>query len=319
MAHEIVDNLCWYHPASEIHGVPWHNIGDPVDGLTSDYLRLTPFNRNITVEPLFGADGNASGILATRDNAGRYLGAVSDRYAPLQPESLLQAVDYLVSNHGAEVSCAAIIRDGKREFISLALPDSAIDVRHNDTVKRYLNIGNGHDGKLACFFGDSSIRVVCANTLGAWLSEGTAERMRHRAGIEKALASALAAFSARTLKMTTEYRQMAERVISPQECATYFEAVSGETEERSRETRKGRPSLGSRLWSLADDVTRQRGIELSGVTGLPSTAWDALNLATQVISHETVASSPLDSMLFGTRQTMTAHATKVAHSMFLST
>jgi hypothetical protein len=319
MSHEILDNLCWYNPASEIHGVPWHNIGEPVTGLTVDYLRTTAINRTIAVVPVYGANGEPTGLYATRDDAGRYLASVSRDYAIAQPgEGLLGAASYLVNEHGAEVSCAAILRDGQREFLSLALPDSAFDVRENDSIKRYLNICNGHDGKLAWCFGDSAIRAVCANTVGAWLAEGTASKVRHKGDIRSGMASVLSAFTKRTRELSESCKRLAERSITSAECTDYIEAVTGESEADAREPKRGRPSLASRVWNLADDVTRQRGIKLSGVAGLPATAWDALNLVTQVISHETVAASPLDSMLFGTRQKLTNTANKVAAEMFLA-
>lgn len=306
MAHEINESFCVY--STDHGGVPWHGIGTALDVVTADDVKqYAGFNRTIATFPIglnvqgamMPADQGVAlaesieGYRATVDlSSGRVLGVVSDRYATLQPQELLAAADFLVREFGAKYSLAAQLHSGRREIISLQLPGTDSEIAKGDTVKSYFNLANGHDGKLAVCVGSSDIRVVCQNTLTAWLNEG-AVSIRHRGGVEKALAHAVAAFALETGKRATFYRDMAERVMMPDEIIAYYDACVGEAEPADAPAKRGRRSLRARL----DDQTLI-GVDLSSAN-LPFTLWGAYNAVTQLATHGTYAGNPLNALYFG--------------------
>ncbi len=306
MAHEIFNELCVY---SLTHGgIPWHNIGTGLDEIThQDVLKLAGFNRQITCLPITlntdtvvasqsGAlQESIEGYRATLDTStGRVLGIVTDKYAPLQPQELLAAAEFLVKEFGARYSLAAQLRGGKREILSLQLPDSSGEIVAGDVVKSYFNLANGHDGKLAACVGSSDIRVVCQNTLSAWLAEG-AVQIRHRGGVEKALAHAVTAFTMEAKVRREFYTAMTERVMMPEDVVAYFDKCLGEAKVTTAPVR-GRKSLRTRMTSILD---ANGLIGVDTVCGLPGTLWGAFNAVTQLATHDTYSANPLDSLYFG--------------------
>lgn len=334
MAHEILDNLCVYSLRTEVGGVPWHKIGTGLDQVTADDVReRAGFDRVIGTMPIRVAapEGamlpaamaenmakSVDGYRATVDlKYGRALGVVSDRFHVLQPDELLQAAMFLVNETGAQISCAATLREGKREVISLYLPQgSNLTARDGDQVKRFFNLGNGHDGSLACSVGASDIRVVCANTLSAWLAGGGSVSIRHRAGIQKALATAVYSFTLDSAERERFYQGLAGRTVSPEEVIAYFEALTGDESREWRKARKGSRSLGYKVAKLLDSGSGV-GVEYSA-SGTPATAWDTFNVATEVITHQTKSTDPLAGALWGSQHKLTARAETLAREMFLA-
>jgi hypothetical protein len=207
------------------------------------------------------------------------------------------AAEFLVREFGAKYSLAAQLKEGKREILSLMLPESAGEVADGDIVKSYFNLANGHDGKLSVCVGSSDIRVVCQNTLSAWLSEG-AVQIRHRAGVEKALAHAVAAFTLEAKARRDFYTAMSGRTMSPDEVIAYFDVCIGESALPNALPRKGRKSLRARLDTIVGD-SGLIGVRVNTPGGLPSNLWGAFNAITQIATHDTYTSNPLDSLYFG--------------------
>lgn len=332
MAHEILDNLCVYSTDTEIGGVPWHKIGTGrlyVSG--QDVRDFAGFSRQIGTMPISLSGGglvpeamagnlasSIEGYRATVDlTSGRVLGVVSDKYRVVQPSDLLSAAEFLCNEMGARISCAATIREGKREFISLYMPSSDMTARQGDSIRPYFNLGQGHDGSLAVAVGKSSVRVVCANTLAAWLGEKSEVRIRHREGVQAALARAVAVFAQDTKVQEAFYQSLAGRKVTPAEVIAYYEALTESDAATWREVKRGRKSLGSKIAGLLDAPSEARGIEWQGYQ-VPATAWDAYNVATQVITHESVSTDPLNSLLFGGAHMALNRAESLANEMFLA-
>lgn len=75
------------------------------------------------------------------------------------------------------------------------------------------------------------------------------------------------------------------------------------------------PTLQARL-----DVVRglpRPGIQWQGYQ-VPATAWDAYNVATQVITHESTSADPLNNLLFGGAHMALNRAESLANEMFLA-
>lgn len=332
MAHEILDNYCVFSLNSEVGGVPWHRIGTGLDIVTGgDVLTLAGFDRTIATLPIGLAGGGilqadlANNLATTIDGYratvdlkhGRVLGVVTDQFTVVQPAELLSAAEFLCNEVGAVISCAATIRDGKREFISLAMPDSTLTARDGDTVKRFFNLAQGHDGTVAMSVGSSAVRVVCANTLAAFIGEGKATKIRHRTGIHAALARAVAVYGSGAAVQEQFYQALAGRKVLPTEVIAYYEALTSESSSEWRIPARGRKSLGTKIANLLDSPERADGIEWQDAA-LPATAWDVYNVATQVITHESTSRDPLNNLLWGSGHAHLQRAETLASQMFLS-
>jgi phage/plasmid-like protein (TIGR03299 family) len=309
MAHEIYGNLCVY--SLDHGGVPWHNIGTALPGVSAEDIRThAGFGRRVAALPIGiageslattsqaeGMRESIEGYRATVDlSTGRVLGVVTERYAILQPEELLAAADFVVREFGARYSLAAQLHEGKREILSLQLPESSGEVASGDYVKSYFNLANGHDGKLSVCVGSSDIRVVCQNTLSAWLREG-AVQIRHRDGVERALARAVAAFTHDAKLRRDFYGRMTGRKMLPSEVIAYFDACVGEADKPDAAPKRGRKSVRARLQDLMSEG-RLIGVD-TGLSGLPTTLWGAYNAITQLATHESYARDPLANLYFG--------------------
>jgi phage/plasmid-like protein (TIGR03299 family) len=92
---------------------------------------------------------------------------VTDEYATIQNEEAGEFADALVDG-GAVLDAAGSLFGGKRVFMTLRMPeDITIGNTDGDTIRPYLVLDWGHDGKTALTCRGGGVRVVCWNTL-AW-------------------------------------------------------------------------------------------------------------------------------------------------------
>jgi hypothetical protein len=90
---------------------------------------------------------------------------------------------------------------------------------------------------------------------------------------------------------------MSQRVMQPADVIEFFNRVVGIASDPAEPAKRGRKSLRARLDGLVE------GGELIGVatgpSGLPGNLWGAFNAVTQLATHESYSSSPLDNLYFG--------------------
>lgn len=92
------------------------------------------------------------------------LGVVGDRYEIIQNHEAFKILDDIVDQSGAVFETAGAIKNGKRVFVSMELPQH-IQFNNGDTAGLHLLATNSHDGKTACQIAVTPVRVVCQNTL----------------------------------------------------------------------------------------------------------------------------------------------------------
>lgn len=170
----------------------WHRLGQQFDGgslMTADEAqRLANMDRRVYIEPAADIDGAdwavdrpnlviLDGKLAVTDDgdlldiprkivgltgvqgaAGHTSLQMSDRF------ELAEAAIH-ASNGAAVWSTAGLIRNGRQGFATMEAPPVVIDPNGvADLIRRYMTITWSFDGSRATELGNSSIRVVCANT-----------------------------------------------------------------------------------------------------------------------------------------------------------
>lgn len=180
--------------------VPWHGFGTYVgeDNVYSeDVLRLAGLDWEVEKRPLLvqPTEGLITQNIEThravvRTSDQSVLGVVGKGYTPLQNAKAVSLLDDLVGQGHVKYHTAGALRDGKR--IWLLAKVGSYRVIGDDQVDEYLLLWNSHDGSSALRVLWTKIRVVCANTASAALSEGrgTGLTLRHTSNMESRLSQA---------------------------------------------------------------------------------------------------------------------------------
>lgn len=98
------------------------------------------------------------------------LGEVGPDYKVVQPAEILAAMQELATQLGATLETAGALRGGQRIFGLVRFPDDLV-LGREDRVARYATVYTSFDGTLATCLAQTSIRVVCANTLRASIAQ----------------------------------------------------------------------------------------------------------------------------------------------------
>jgi phage/plasmid-like protein (TIGR03299 family) len=188
MAHQLSYNtLTGRHEMAYAGDTPWHALGTRVDGLQTAAAMLSAAGLDWHVElvPLYvdARRGPAEHVdtpptrqtvpayYATRRvDSGAILGVVSDRYRVIQNREAGDVLDALVIDGGAHVEVAGALGQGERAWMLAHVP-ADFEVARGDTVKTYVLLAWGHDGKHGLAAKLTPVRVVCANTLSMALGD----------------------------------------------------------------------------------------------------------------------------------------------------
>jgi phage/plasmid-like protein (TIGR03299 family) len=154
------------------NGLPWHSLGQAVDGAMSwkEAMEKAGLNYNVSKRQLsicingIWQTVDAYGIF--RDDNDCFLGAVGDKYATIQNEKAFDFVDSLLETSGAHYDTAGALGNGERIFVSATIPYSIAPNRApNDKSNCFLMFTTSHDGTLSATAKLTTVRVVCQNTL----------------------------------------------------------------------------------------------------------------------------------------------------------
>ena len=106
-------------------------------------------------------------VANTRIRNGEYdvLGVVGNEYQIVQNREAFKVLDDIVDQSGANFNAAGVLKGGKRQFISMKIPQH-IEFSNGDTTDLYLFCTNSHDGKSAMRIAVTPIRVACTNQIG---------------------------------------------------------------------------------------------------------------------------------------------------------
>ena len=203
--------------------IPWHRLGVPMKGLQTAEAMLAAakadfdvvttkvaavdadgnFIRNPDGTPVIIDDSRAT-VRVNEDGTFDGLATVGTRYVVQQNKDCLESALAVVgaSKGDAVVDTCGVLHGGKEFFASIDLGALVIDPHGvNDKIERYLLVRNGHDGRTAITFANTSIRAVCKNTVIAGMKN--AQRVftaRHTRNAETAIEEAQ-----QVLKISTEW------------------------------------------------------------------------------------------------------------------
>lgn len=171
---------------------PWHGLGQKLDD-TADitewqkaaglvwHVEAVPcmFNDISKDETFYNTFENRN-VLVRSDN-GTPFDVVSDKYKIVQPKQIMEFFRDLISDIGGfRMSTAGSLFNGKKIWgLAESVNDDAITLAGNDKINRYLLLSTSYDRTAPTVVQQTSVRVVCNNTLQASLSRGGILKMSH--------------------------------------------------------------------------------------------------------------------------------------------
>jgi phage/plasmid-like protein (TIGR03299 family) len=220
------------------------------------------------------------------------LGVVGKGYKPMSNMTLARFMDSLVgSDATVKLETAGSLRGGRRVFGSVRLPKT-IEVVNDDILELFIIGSTAHDGSAATQFYGSSIRPVCANTLG-W-SENCAVGMvkfQHSGDVEAKVEVAQAALGILVKganDFEKEVKAVAKMNLKKEQVQGYFEAcyhltfgqISAELPQKEQERRAEHKTKTIAKWLVNLEDEKQQ------IKGIRGTAWAAYNAFSQWSDHE---------------------------------
>src|SRR5574343_260523 len=95
-------------------------------------------------------------------------------YRPIENREVWEAMQTALATVSAKITCAGTLEAGKKFFVSAQLGDGGEFTVNGDKFLANLNFITSHDGTLAMEAYDSTVRIVCMNTL-RWSREAAGE------------------------------------------------------------------------------------------------------------------------------------------------
>jgi phage/plasmid-like protein (TIGR03299 family) len=219
------------------------------------------------------------------------LGIVSDGFQIVQPAAVLEFFRDLTDAAGYELTTAGVLFAGRRFWAMARTPDAS-DVG-GSKITRNLLLSTACDGTMATEARDTSIVVVCNNTLSMARQGKAAYRLTHRTKFDPALCKRELGIDAAHEAFETTmagFRRLADTRLLPKNAMMQTAELirPGAAELAKAELIKVLDSKPvARINALAIE-NRQIGAEYSGMDG---TQWGWLNAVTQYVDHESRARS----------------------------
>jgi len=283
MAHEI-DTTTGKAGIAYSSEVPWHGLGQKIasgapleqwqeaGGLLWEAIRAPAYYTAL------GKVMPAEEDILYRSDTGAKLGCVSPAYHIMQPHDIMEFFRDYVSGLGTfEMDTVGSLRGGKRIWGLARAKEGSFSLPGKDKVNRYLLLATSFDKTLATVVQQTSIRVVCNNTLSAAYaqqSEDPTIRVSHHAKFTKERIREQMALDTGWEEFVRITNAWTQREVTPQERDSYFRSVLGLKEEA-----KATPQL----MKLDEIFVRAPGQQLESAR---NTVWGLVNAVTYLVDHE---------------------------------
>lgn len=274
----------------------WHGLGTVLserDLSAADATREARLGWRVVQQPLTYGDldgrvHTVEGQVANvRSDNGACLGIVGEDYQPLQQEDIASTIDGV----GLTVETAGSLRGGRDVWYLARLGAFGVGAGKADENVSYALFANSHDGQRAFALVPTSVRVVCANTLGVALRTAQASvKIRHTRSLSARVADAgeALAYAREEHALFGELAAvLASKSLTDAERVTYwrdlYTLTVGEVMDRPATAAEERRALH---WQRR--LAQYRELEAAGtnrVAGIAGTAWAALQVATEAVDH----------------------------------
>lgn len=324
MAHELNELAPGIHSYAGARVPAWHRLGVTLDHTMTaeeamEAAHLSGWNvRKLPTPPAYDeatgtwVESDKFLVVYTNPVTGEavYTGTVGGIYQPFQNEDSSDLLQALTQESGAVFETAGSLRGGKETFVTMKLPET-MKVGGTDEVDLYISALNSHDGMSGFRFNISPVRILCANTQAAAISQARSSfTIRHTPGATRVIAEARDALKL-TWKYLDAFQEEAERMI--------------ERELDDREFDR----IVSKLWGVENVVTpenRSQKIALEHVQGVKAmwtpdsdtmgaaaygTRWGGYQAVTEYIDHfASVRSKDEEASVARARRSLSDEGTK---------
>jgi phage/plasmid-like protein (TIGR03299 family) len=353
LAHELTKNKITSKIEMAYAGeTPWHGLGQRLmpGASVEEWLEAAGMTWTIRrTKLMYYADRaqkdlriDDENVALIRSDTGERLGIVSADYQVVQPYEVLEFFRNLVETAGFEIHTAGTLFGGKRYWALAKLKESKINGW--DTVGGYYLLSTTADGTRSTDGRETTICVVCNNTLSAALwgddrkhgfkmshrQRFDAERIQKQLGLTSENFDAFLE-TANDLSHIKVSEAAADDFIMKllRPSAAVNAMVAAESPDDSFAALLARPAKLS-IEADEDNVRRPRGADMildlflgSGMganqKGRAGTAWGLVNAVTEYVDHHATAktdSHRLDRAFWGTGDELKTEALQLAQQQF---
>ena len=270
----------------------WHRLGQRVERALSSgaALRMAALDWKVDERPIYADIAGQMSEITTHKSIVRrdtqaVLGVVGRRYKPVQNEEAFEWLDGLVGSRLAVYETAGSIRHGAVVWALVRLPGELRIANTDDVVKPFILVANSHDGSVAFRALNTSIRVVCSNTLTLALRSAgpDAIAVKHTESIHDRLADAqevLGLAVTQHRRFEAHMNLAAERKFRKRDFETFLDRVLGPASRRK--DGDDEPELTAARQQIVANFDH----ELQSLKGIEHSAWAAFNAVSQYIDWE---------------------------------
>jgi len=289
MAHELTLNAVTGAAEMAYVGVkPWHGLGQqlPVGATIEQWKAAAGMAWHIRRAMVrYFADENeradcfelmesADDSVLFRSDTRAKLGIVSPDYEIVQPGQVLEFFRDLVSDHHMQLESAGTLFGGRR-FWALAKLGEQTVTHGSDTVGGYLLLSTSADGTMATEARQTTVRVVCNNTLrAARMAEGSAApivKLSHRTAFcDKRVKAQLGLARENFERGMQELRELAARQVTQGEAADFVRSLLRPEEHAAKVKAAELQALAAMAAAAAGSDVSAPGSEFAAMLARPA-------------------------------------------------
>lgn len=325
MAHELTITATGAAEMAYVGAKPWHGLGQQLTaGASIEEWKVAAgmswhirramvryFTDENTRADCCELMQSAEDSVLFRSDTRAKLGIVSPDYEIVQPGQVLEFFRDLVSDHGMQLESAGTLFGGRR-FWALAKMGQ-LDVTPGDTVGGYLLLSTSADGTMATEARQTTVRVVCNNTLrAAWELGGNGApivKLSHRSAFcDKRVKAQLGMARENFERGIEELRELTARQVTQTEAAAFVRALLRPDSKTIAEqaaavisaAASGVIGIGASMQAETKRAPRGESqiLDLFGrsmiggnLPGAAGTAWGLVNSITEFVDHHATARS----------------------------
>lgn len=326
MSHELTTRANGTTEMAYVGKTPWHGLGQQLTEGASieNWTVAAGMNWRVKRSKVrYFADAGGTDQRTWDDNhvllrsdTGAPLGLVSDGYKVVQPKTVLEFFRDLTDNAGYQLHTAGTLFGG-RKFWALAKVADAY-VQGADKVGGYLLLSTSCDGSMATECRETTIRVVCNNTLSMARDAGHKGviKVGHRSVFNAdAVKGRMLDSAEHFATFMDQTRRLASIRVTNAMAEEFVRKLLRPSEtELNREIETIRAPKGE-----AEILSLFRGNAMGGtLLGVAGTAWGLVNACSEYVDHRQTAKSDshrLDRAFFGSGDALKTRAFDLAFSI----
>jgi len=295
----------------------WHKLGQRTPNAVEwrEAMRLAGLDWRVCKQSLYDSRGQAVTAFGIfREEDGQFLGAVGERYTPIQNVQAFEFVDALLeSANGSHYDSAGALGNGERIWTAAKVPFD-FETVPGDSLQTYLMFTTSHDGSGSATAKLTTVRVVCQNTLSSALNgagefvkvkhtRNAADRMRSAADAMRGVGQSVSA-------LTDKLRRLAQVKVTRESMSSILDRLFPKPKDEKTSTTRRENILAEVLQCYE----RNDGDKIPSIRG---TAYNLLNAVTEYTDHYRTARGGnilrdrADSAMFGSGEALKTDALEV--------